>query len=268
LIVVQFQRLIHSKFFYISLLVGSIITISQYVQTAWTIIRGEALYGKASTIPDSAYLLWLNTSLSEITNLFLMLLPVLAVLPYSLQLLVDKKTNYSQLMIMKSGKYKYLFSMLTMSAFSGFLVVAIPIFVNFLLFSLTFPAISPNPFVYYIYGIDAYDTLFFNLRLNAPLIHTMIYIFLSGLVGSLFAVFTTTLCLYFRYTLIILAIPLFINLLISVVDESFTMAVSPLNFLKMTVSLPVHLWDVLLFALLMIFLTCILLGIGVRRLAG
>ncbi|WP_243292947.1 hypothetical protein [Bacillus sp. FJAT-47783] len=269
MIAIQFQRLLHSKFFYIGLIIGSLITVLHYFQTTMTIIGGEkaaALYGKQSIIPDSAYLLWLNASMSEMTDLFFMLLPILAVLPFSIQLLTDKKVNYHQLMMMRSGKYTYLFSMLFISAVAGFLVIVIPILINFLLFSLTFPAISPNPFIYYTYGIYSFKTLFISLQLNYPLMHTLFYILLSGFIGSLFAIFSSVLCLYFRFTLIVLATPVFISLLISVCSEFFHIALSPINFLDMSSVLPVYPWSVLLFCISMIICTLILLIIGVRNL--
>jgi hypothetical protein len=269
LIAIQFQRLLHSKYFYISLIIGSLITVSHYLQTVLTIISGEkaaALYGKQMTIPDSAYLLWLNASMSQITDMFFMLLPILAVLPFSIQLVVDKKANYYQLMMMRSGKYKYLLSMLIISGVGGFLVIVIPLLINFLLFSLTFPAISPDPFVYYINGLFSFKTLFFYLQLNYPLIHTLFYILLSGVIGSLFAIFALVLCLYFRFTLIVLVIPVIISILISVCSEIFHIGLSPLNFLDMSTGVPVYLWAVLVFCFCMIICTSILLIIGGRKL--
>lgn len=264
LLAVQVKRLFYSKLFYISLLIGSAITIAQYIQMTTIIFSSEKMV--KSIIPDSTYLLWLNINLSELTNLFFMLLPILAVLPFSIQLLVDKKTNYSQFMIMKSGKYTYLFSMIIVSSISGFLVIFLPILINFFLFSLTFPAISPSPFIYYMYGLDWFDTLFYELHLSYPLIHALFYIFLSGLIGSLFAALATTLCLFFRYTLIILTIPLIINLITSLLSEFFEIGISPMLFLNMTSSVPIYLWSTLMFCCFMIVCTLILLSIGVRRL--
>ncbi|PAD39523.1 hypothetical protein CHH53_04745 [Terribacillus sp. 7520-G] len=93
LLAVQFSRLLHSKFFYISILIGCFITMAHFLQTT-SISTNET-----SIIPNSAYLLWLNVSMSEIVNMFFMMLPILAVLPFSTQLLIDKKTKYHHLMI-------------------------------------------------------------------------------------------------------------------------------------------------------------------------
>lgn len=271
MIAIQFQRLLHSKYFYISLIIGSLISVFHYFQTTLTIIGGEKaeeLYGKQVTIPDSAYLLWLNASMSEITDMFFMLLPILAVLPFSIQLLVDKKANYYQLMMMRSGKYQYLFSMIIISGIGGFLVIVIPLLLNFLLFSLTFPAISPDPFVYYVYGIFSFNTLFFNFQLNNPLIHTLIYILLSGFIGSLFASLALVLGLFFRFTLIVLVFPVVINILISFSGEFLNIGISPMIFLDMSNRVPVNLWGVLLFCLCMIICSAILFFIGGKKLDG
>jgi hypothetical protein len=262
LLIVQFKRLLNNRLFYISLFLGSIITVLHYLQITMNI------YGNQLSIPDSAYLLWLNSNsrLSDITKLFFILLPILAVLPFSIQLLIDKKTNYYQLIMIKSGKYKYLLSMLTISSIGGFLVIAIPISINFLLFSITFPYITPDPFIYYTDGLSSYKTLFFYLQLNYPLIHTLIYILLSGIVGSIFALFAAVLCLYLRFSLIILVTPLFINLLMSFLGEFFGVSLSPIYFLEMSSELPVYLWSVLVYCSFMIICTIILFIIGVRRL--
>ncbi|WP_382360273.1 hypothetical protein [Lentibacillus kimchii] len=195
-----------------------------------------------------------------------MLVPILAALPFSTQFLVDRKTNYYELMMMRSGKYKYLFSMLAVSAFAGFLAIAIPLLINFLLFSLTFPAIHPDPFVYYTQGLFSFKTLFYSLQLNFPLIHTLFYIFLSGIIGSLFAVFSAALCLHIRFSLISLVIPVIISILISGLSELVEVGLSPIDFLDMNATAPVYLWCIALFGILMIMLTFILAIIGVRRL--
>ncbi|PAD20156.1 hypothetical protein [Terribacillus saccharophilus] len=259
MLAVQFQRLLHSKFFYISILIGSIITILHYIQTGATV-------GEGSIIPESAYLLWMNSSISEITDLFLMLLPILAVMPFSTQLIEDKKTNYHLLMIMRTSKKKYLFTILITSSVAGFLAIVIPIVINFFLFTLTFPAIPPDPFIYYTEGLFSFETFFYNWQLNYPLIHSIFYIFLSGLVGSVFAIFSVGLCLYFRFTLIVLAIPIVISLLFSLCGEFLELSLSPINFLDMSSTLPVSPWSVFIFCSVMCVSTLLLIIVGGRKL--
>lgn len=262
---IQFQRLLHSTNFYLSLGIASLLAITQYIVAAVPLLDGM---DSSTIIPPSAYLLWLNSSISEITNLFLLILPILAIVPFSMQLLVDKKSKYYQLMMMRSGKFNYLFSMVAVSSLAGFIVIAIPLLLNFFLFSLTFMAIPPNPIIHYVDGIYGFKTLFFSLQLNHPLLHILLYIFLSGVVGSLYACLATTFALFFNFSLIVLVIPMIFHLIVHVVNEPINVAISPINFLNISSRVPVHLWSVSLFCVFVLLCIIILFVIGGKKLDG
>ncbi|MFC4387880.1 hypothetical protein ACFOZ1_08655 [Gracilibacillus marinus] len=265
---VQFKRLFYSKYFYLSLIIGSLIAIFQYAQITSMVfadLKDRALSGHSPAIPDSSYLLWMYSSLSEIANLSLVLLPILAVIPYGIQLLTDRKTNYAQLMIMKAGKHRYLFSMLAVSAAAGFLVIVLPLLLNFLLFAITFPSIAPNQFLYYMYSPGSYQVLFFDLHQSFPFLHTMIYITLAGLVGGFFAMFATSLGLIVRFQLLLVVVPLLFTFILSMIDEFLQLSLAPYDFLHMVNALPTELFYVYIFFGLLLLGTAAFYGIGVRN---
>lgn len=265
---VQFQRLLQSKYLYISLILGCVLTTLHYFQIMRTLVYNDMSDLNKSVIPETAYLLWLNSNGTEVANLFLFILPVLAILPFGTQLLSDIKANYHQLMIMRSSKFMYLQSMVMISAVGGFMVIVIPLALNFLLFILTFPAISPDPFIYYMDGVYSFKTLFFTWQLNHPFLHTLFYIFLSGVSGGLFASLAASLALYFKFSILLLVTPLFFSLLFSALSELLDLAIAPMKFLDISSRMPVELWGVGLFAFVSVLCTGILLFLGGRKLNG
>jgi hypothetical protein len=250
---VHFIRLLESPYLYFSILIGIIITTFQYILSL-----GFLSY---SDIPMSSYLTWLSsTGFNPMTSIFLLILPILAALPYGAQLRLDVKTGYFDLSIHKSTRGKYYTSIYLINAFAGFFVILVPVTWNFLLHSLTYKAITPNPMLYYSHVPESRTTLFYHLFFNFPVVNTIIYILLFGLVGSVMATLALSSGFFAKNKLIIFSIPFVFQLFLSLLPSG--LFINPQDFLLSVSISVVQLGGVIKFFLVTLFLTSIVFFLG------
>jgi hypothetical protein len=172
-------------------------------------------------VPASSYLSWISAKGNDISSYFYFLIfPFLAALPYSGQLHTDIHSGYYELAISKSSKYNYYISMIGVNVIAGFIVVSLPVLINFYLHCLSFKAIPPHPALYYgDVVLDNQSTLFYELFQTQPLLTTLIYIVLFGLVGSMMALTALASSLVIKKKIIIYAVPFIYQLLLSIVPS-------------------------------------------------
>lgn len=256
---VHLQRLFENRAFYVSLFIGICLTTSQFI---FSVINSNSF--PSGSIPKSSYLTWLGANgFDTATTIYLFLLTLLAAIPYGAQLYIDKKTGYYELVISKSSKLKYHSSIATVNFIAGWLVVSLPVLFNFYLHSLKFRAIKPNPVLYYDKVPGEFSTLFYNLFNEHPLIHTVIYIGLFGLVGSMMAAVSLASSLVIQKKIFIYATPFIFQLLLF----SFPISISlnPMEFLLTVSTSVVQLKGVCIFFILSTLLCSSFYFLGMMR---
>ncbi|MBO8170190.1 MAG: hypothetical protein H0Z35_13605 [Thermoanaerobacteraceae bacterium] len=165
--------------------------------------------------------LWVGFD-SRIGDLFYMfLLPLLASLAYADTYYLNNRLGVYKYILTRCHKKNYVLAKGIVVAFSGFIVIFVPLLINQLLYFIIAPLNSSKN----ILGWPAYmfietkNMIFANLFLNSPYLYNILYMVLAGIVGSLAAL--TSYAISFitnKSRLIIVATPLVIYLVSSFVS--------------------------------------------------
>lgn len=117
----ELYRAFHSRTFVISLLIGSVICALDLISFSILVGFGGRYLAQA----------WIGTDyLFAYNQMFYILLPVLACLPYGGSLFTDIKTGYDKNICVKSSRLNYAFAKGVSVFLSGFVSVCLPLAMN------------------------------------------------------------------------------------------------------------------------------------------
>ena len=144
----EFKRVFHSNLFWISLLIGCVITISQYLMYVLPCVKYLDLYLNnpfGTECPHTWYEKWIGGELSSSQSyIYFMIIPILAVLPHSISLANDRSTGYTYNLFVRNRKSQYYFSKYLVTFIIGGVVVILPLIINIILSVCTLPSILPD----------------------------------------------------------------------------------------------------------------------------
>lgn len=183
---IEMDRLLKSKRFYISLLLGSGLALWHFFKWVFPVSRSWDMvvaYGKSTGLtPASAYESWMNISLFPMPSfLFLMVLPILAVLPYGLTYDNDRKSGWIKNIYVRTERQSYMRVKLGLAFSSGMLVVIFPLVLNFLLAMACLPLKNPQ----LCSGLMRNRNIWCDLFYQNPMCYVLLFTLLDGVYGGL-----------------------------------------------------------------------------------
>lgn len=243
LLKIEIKKAIKNKWFFIALAIGcTITTISAVNNIILDIEFGEIGFEYATTkytplTSSSSYKYWIvNDFIQPTTDLFFVLLPLLAVLPYSWSYASEAKSGYFQHVLTRTSRYKY-FSSKGIAAFlSGALVVSIPIILNFVLCAYMVPSYLPDVSEIIYFGVFT-ESLWSDIFYNQPFMYVLLYTGLIFLFSGLWATATSFLALFFKNRIGLMVVPYLFLFFLKYLNENtlneiIQTSISPLNYLR------------------------------------
>lgn len=184
--VIKFElyRAFHSKTFIISILIGVLICVLDII--TFCIEFGTS---------GDKYLIqaWIGTDYQFAYNeMFYVLLPVIACLPYGGSLFWDIKTGYDKNICMKASRSSYAFAKSLSVFLSAFVCVAFPLGVNLFVVAGLFPNYIPERLEFMSIGLlDRH--LFTSIYSYHPAVYCLIYILVDGMFAGAVALISLSL---------------------------------------------------------------------------
>gem|GEM_PF-6993453 len=135
---------------------------------------------------------------------FIVLFPILVVLPTSTLYLTDRETRAGVAVKIRSSKVKYIVSMFAAVFVSTFLIFSVPFILEMLMEIIAF-GVKANGNVGYATYFDLLDTEYtffaFDLFVKSRVLYSLMYSLLIGLLAAVFAVFNFSLTTlpFFKY---------------------------------------------------------------------
>lgn len=124
-------------------------------------------------------------------QLFYVLLPVIACLPYAGTYFQDMHTGYDKNICIRSSRKKYIFAK-SMAVFSvSFVAVIIPLLLNLFITAGLYPNLLPEKLTWLSAGIMDVNRLSYIFNTN-PVCYCIIYIFIDGIIGGLLGMVSLT----------------------------------------------------------------------------
>lgn len=214
----EIKKALKSKGFIISVLAGCIISILQsiwYIRKIVTFNNREYLYVTDADIYNKMHGQWFEKTIiegwlgcevfSEYNQLFYMIFPILATMPFAASLYREFKSGYISQMITRCGRKKYFTAKYIAVFLGGGLAVSIPLLINLVTTACYLPAAPPDPLA--MQTIVTQTDLWAELYFEQPVMYALLYTFVDFLYGGLFAVMALASTFVFNNTFSILSFP-------------------------------------------------------------
>lgn len=172
----------------------------------------------------SATALFMLNDTAPLVGYLEVMVPIIAVFPFVFSSLDDQELNIYPYIFTRQNRKSYLYSKYIVSIIGGFLILFLPLLINWLLCMVTFP-INKNTFwggynePYYQATLvgDNWDILsrhsglpFLKLYLFSPVLYSFFFIFIASLLSSAFSAISFAFSLVLRKHKIILLLPGFL----------------------------------------------------------
>lgn len=245
------------KFFVFSLLLGTIISLFHIYQVVVSKSIATNIWS------ESPYTSWIGIDGFNFSAiLFFFLIPFIASIPCSTLLRQDINNRFFiQLKIRKSID-NIIWSYALIAFIFGFIVIIIPLLINFITLFAFLPNVKPDDFINQNLLIINQDTLFVSLYYNHPFIHAIISILFASIWGGLFSLFTFTCSFFIKNKFVALCSGLVLQIVLFIVEFCIKLpdgiSYAPFNFLKETNGADVNIYITGIVTILL-FLYCIVM---------
>ena len=209
LLKMEVKRVRESRTFRIALIIGILITVSQYIMYVLPCVQYLDKYKEnpfGSLCPHTWYEKWIGgETISSQAYLFFMLLPVLAVLPHGTSLASDHISGYIYHVFSREKKEKYYLAKYIVTFVSGGVAVIIPLLVNLFLSICTLPSILPDKSTGT--SMIAGDMMWVDFYYLHPNLYIIAYLGLIFVFSGLIATLALTIGLYEQNVFLISIVP-------------------------------------------------------------
>lgn len=248
---------------YIGIVIGTIIALFHFISD-YSVIKPQLDGNVAFFTP---YTRWIGYDTGAMTTFYYILLPLLACLTANQLFYQDLKSGFIKHAVKEQGVAKYSLSHLGISFLAGFLTVAVPLLLDFVLYYCTLPNMKPDPVLNMSTGVTSDLTYLAGLYYSNPLLHVAFYLFLAGLAGGFAATISLAVTCFISNYFTDVAMAFLLSLIFNAFSAATTSAflspnlfvipVCPLYIPSLAVALSELLLGMLLFSLIYLY--------GVRR---
>ena len=186
----EWERMVNGRMFWISILIGCIISLVQIVMEvlprALNVLRH---YSGKTGEPCSLYGYWIGMNgASPYKEIFLTILPILAMMPHALSYYMDCKSGYVKSVYTRTRKIDYLSAKYIVTFISGGIAIVIPYLLNLLISAYMLPALNPIKNGQF----NSAAALFQELLYNKPMLYIAVYLVINFVFAGMFATIVLT----------------------------------------------------------------------------
>lgn len=202
------RRLMRSKSLAISLLAGLVIVLLQFsyfYTNTYRINQGWRNYVLGASYGDSAYGDWYENGILEgwlgcetfspYNQLFFLILPLLAALPFGISLHSDWKSGYAAQIITRCGRRRYFSAKFAATFVGGGAAVAIPLLLSLLITACFVPAIGSDPLA--MQSVVRQNDMLGGLYYEHPVGYALCYAVVDFVFGGIYACTTLAVSRWF-----------------------------------------------------------------------
>lgn len=179
---------------------------------------------------SSVYNNFIFFNLTSISNIYYIMLPLIAGIVYCDSYIEDKKSGYIKFVFIRKEKVNYFISKFLSNFISTGIAVSLPLLIGFLINLLTYPSVPTHASL----GITTIMSggLFASLFYKHPFIYTILWILIYFVYAGIFATAGLTFSIFVENKFIVSIFPFVLWVAIEVVCEIFDKGLySPYQFL-------------------------------------
>ena len=141
----EYKRAVRSRSTWISLGVGTAIAALHYFRNITPYVDIWLYENVKQRYPYQVFEAWIGGSVSHMEGmLYYIILPLLAVLPYSASFLQDIKSGYVKQIYTRAERKSYLLAKFSIVFLAGGIAAVIPLLLNFMLCMMSLPMLLPQ----------------------------------------------------------------------------------------------------------------------------
>ncbi len=182
----EWERMITGHMFTIALLVGVIIVLMQIIMEVYP--ASETVLSTYSGVhgePKSLYTYWIGMNgISPYREVYVILLPILAMMPHALSYHSDIKSGYVKSVYTRTRKINYLSAKYIVTFLSGGIVVVLPYILNYIISACMLPAFTPIRNGQFFSSAELFQGIFY----TRPVLYTIIRFVIMFVLAGAFAV--------------------------------------------------------------------------------
>ena len=204
----ELYRAFHSRYFYISLAIGTVICVVDLI-TFCVLLNVEEKYLIQA---------WIGSDYQFAYNqMFYILLPILACLPYGGSLFTDIKTGYDKNVCVRTSRINYITAKSISAFLSGSAGVGIPLLVNFIIAAGIFPDYHTERLN--ADSIGLFDRCMFVTVYNLdPALYCMLFILIDSLFAGVIALTSLSIARIVRSHFTAVVTPMIIFIIFSIMS--------------------------------------------------
>lgn len=196
----NFLRLFTSKLMLISIILSSILALAQ------PFFMQGPVYDASWNYPASVFCKWIGGEFYSFPGqLLFTLLPIIAMLPFGVQLFLDIKSGYLKNLLIRKSKFQVISSYYVTTFCSAFMACALPFFINLLVNSAIYPSLLPQA------SSGSYRPLFSGIGValfyTHPYVYSVLYILFIGMFMGLLSCVGVAASLFIKNAFLTLLFP-------------------------------------------------------------
>jgi ABC-type transport system involved in multi-copper enzyme maturation permease subunit len=206
LLKIEFERAFRSRELLISLIIGLIITIVQFVVVVLPVSNHILTFfeGSAISYPRSVFNWWVAVDgLHPYLRIYLTIFPLLAAIPYASTYFSDRKQGYMKYICSRTNRKSYLFAKYVSIFVSGGIAVTLPMLINLLLTASVLPSLIPVGTGNFLSSSCIFSDVFY----VHPYLYITIYMLMYFIYGGVFASLSLLCSKIFDYKFFVLIFP-------------------------------------------------------------
>lgn len=193
------KRGVSTAGFKTAVMISTTLAIAQILQTHTKVDLGYQY-------PTSLFEIWIGGEWASYANAITMLvLPILACLPFSTSLLLDKKSGYLAQLYLRKPRAKILAAYYGTAFLTGAIATSLPFATNLLLNALIYPSLLPQTTTFTF--LPSLRGLFIELFYTIPWVFCLLYICIIAIFGGCIACVGLSLGNFVKNKFVLLATP-------------------------------------------------------------
>lgn len=220
----EFKKMFHKTSYKIVLLIGAILAV---MESGWAykniykvnlmgldvIMRDGDMYH--DFFPTGILECWLGCESHSVYNqLFIKILPLLAVIPFAITFCDEWRTGYSAMVVTQCGRKKYVIAKAIAVFVSGGIGVSFPLILSILCAGLYVPNMPSNPRSMQVYLSDL--SMWSELYFEKPILYVIAYTFLICFIfGGIYALLTMVISFWSRNRFVSILFPFVLQMFLT-----------------------------------------------------
>lgn len=201
--------------FKIVLFLCSLLTIISFVMNM------TYVSGLDPSMINAASEMWVGISGRAFRGILLFIMPIFAAVPFSDIYYDFSKSGFSNLLLTRMNKYRFLLTTGIIVFISGAVVLMIPLILNQILCLIAFP-LNNSFSINTSYGIDS---LFYPININSPYLYNLIYTIIISIFSGSFSVLSYIISLFYKKSRIsVVLIPFVLYIIVDFTTHALQIA--------------------------------------------